>query len=138
MATVLVVDDDADFRFLLREALSARGYAVVDVDKNRESIMIGLQHRPHLVLVDILMDQARQGFQAIQEIKSNPQTASLPVLAMTVLAQFEIEHYREELAPLVDGLVFKPFDLEELFGAVALALAGRWSPGATGCIPAAD
>jgi CheY-like chemotaxis protein len=85
MIKVLVAEDNAVNRELLRELLEARGYAVVEACDGREALHMIEQAQPDILLLDIGMP-VLDGFGVIREIRGNPRLATLPVLAVTAYA----------------------------------------------------
>jgi CheY-like chemotaxis protein len=85
MIKVLVAEDNAVNRELLRELLEARGYAVFEACDGREALHMIEQTQPDILLLDIGMP-VLDGFGVIREIRGNPRLATLPVLAVTAYA----------------------------------------------------
>jgi len=57
MQTLLVVDDKANVRTLLREYLTEQGYRVVTAENGRAALFTARQEKPDLVLLDIMMPE---------------------------------------------------------------------------------
>jgi len=55
--TILIIDDSADLRALLREALTLEGYRVLEAADGGEGVRLYLEARPDLVLLDIIMPE---------------------------------------------------------------------------------
>jgi PAS domain S-box-containing protein len=112
-ARILVVDDDADVRTFLTEALRGCGHEVLSLGSGEEAIARLGEWRPDLALIDYAMpdvdgaDTAR----AAREI-----VADLPIVFVTGYA--ESEKLEAALGPLVPVLR-KPFTIEQLEAAVA-------------------
>lgn len=106
--TVLVIDDDAAIRYVLREAFGAVGFDVTEA----ESGLLGLdavdQDPPAIVLLDIMMPGI-DGFQVMKYLKQFG--VRIPVLAMSALGP-RVEERAIELG--ADAFIAKPFDIREL------------------------
>jgi CheY-like chemotaxis protein len=114
MARILVVEDSPDIRALVRMLLEADGHEVLTAVDGQQGVTAARQERPDLVLMDLSLP-VLSGWEATREIKGNPQTASIPVVAVTAHA---MQGDRERaLAAGCDGFVAKPID-EEAFGSV--------------------
>ena len=85
MIRILVAEDNAVNRELLRELLEARGYEVFEACDGQEALHMIEQSRPELLLMDIGMP-VLDGFGVIRKIRENPCIAKLPVVAVTAYA----------------------------------------------------
>ena len=68
MATILVADDDAQIRKLLRTILESNGYQVVEASNGKEAIAAYQTHKPDLVITDIVMPET-EGIETIMTLK---------------------------------------------------------------------
>jgi CheY-like chemotaxis protein len=82
---VLIAEDNAVNRELLRELLEARGYAVLEACDGQEALQLIEQTQPDILLLDIGMP-VLDGFGVIRKIRENPCLATMPVLAITAYA----------------------------------------------------
>ena len=111
MARILVVEDSPDIRVLVRILLEAGGHEVTTVSDGRAGVEATRLERPDLVLMDLSLP-VLSGWEATREIKENPDTAAIPVVAVTAHA---MHGDRERaLAAGCDGFIPKPID-EETF-----------------------
>jgi len=83
-AKVLVVDDDEKNRVLLRDVLTAEGYAVTEAAGGRTALDIIAANPPDVVLLDIMMPEI-DGFEVCRRIKNNPATEPISVILVTAL-----------------------------------------------------
>lgn len=118
MATVLVVDDQASIRELLRLVLLRLGHDVITAADGEEGLAAARQHRPELVVSDVVMP-GRSGLELLQDLAAEPRLRDTPVLLTSATADPEVAN-----APAF-RFVPKPFRLEELERAVEDALASR-------------
>ncbi len=110
--TILLVDDDARNLFALMHVLEPRG-AKVEVARNGREALLALQNlsQVDLVLMDIMMPEM-DGYEAIREIRKNPETAKLPVIAVTAKAMST--DYEKCLAAGANDYLAKPLDVNRL------------------------
>ena len=116
-ARILVVEDSPDIRVLIRMLLEAAGHEVTTASDGREGVEVAKRVRPDLVLMDLSLP-VLSGWEATREIKENPETSSIPVVAVTAHA---MHGDRERaLAAGCDGFIPKPID-EETFEALVVS-----------------
>ena len=104
---LLVVDDDADLRELLRELLELQGYTVTTAVNGQDALTHLRDSPPPAVILLDLMMPIMDGSQFLEEQRKDPDLARIPVVTMT--AGRNLEH-------LAAGhpLLAKPFDLDKL------------------------
>jgi signal transduction histidine kinase/CheY-like chemotaxis protein/HAMP domain-containing protein len=119
--TVLVVDDDARNLFALSGVLELHGFQVLHADNGRKGIEMLLAHPDiSLVLMDVMMPEM-DGYAATAEIRSMPQYAELPIIAVTAKAMPGDQE--KSLASGANDYVTKPVDTGDL-----IARVRRWLP----------
>ncbi len=69
--TVLIVEDDNDLRNVLVDRLSGWNYQVVQAEDGEKAVDAVLNHKPHLVLLDLLLPKL-DGFQVLEAVRKNP------------------------------------------------------------------
>ena len=117
MIKVLIAEDNAVNRELLRELLEARGYTVVEACDGQEALHLIEQAQPDILLLDIGMP-VLDSFAVVGKIRENPRLATLPVLAVTAYA---MQGDREKILNSgFDGYLSKPIS--------AVALAEQLEP----------
>lgn len=117
MAKILVVDDDAQVRQLLRRLLTRSGYDVSEAGDGAAAQRIVETEPIDLLITDIIMPE-KEGIELITMMrKSRP---SLPIIAISGGGHADSEQYLE-IARLLGAkrVLGKPFDVDELLTAVA-------------------
>ena len=125
MPTILLVEDNEMNRDMLTRRLERKGFDVliaVDGDEASRAIQSSTFD---LVLMDINLP-GKDGYQLTRELKSNPKTAGVPVIALTAHAM--VGDREKSIAAGCDEYDTKPVDLPRLLGKIQ-ALLGR-APGA--------
>jgi len=102
--TILVVDDDADARRLVRIILENDGYHVVEAENGELGLIRMAEIRPALIIVDMKMP-GMNGSQFLHRAQQTDVGRSIPVLVMTALDKSEIDV--GELRTKVQGVVQK-------------------------------
>ena len=85
---VLCVEDDEGVITLFRRYLSKEGYRVVGLTDSAVAVERARQLKPFAITLDVMMP-AKDGWQVIQELKSNPDTRHIPVIMCTIVAEEE-------------------------------------------------
>ena len=111
-ALVLVVEDDADTREMLRRLLVGEGCLVAEAENGKVALERVSEFHPDLVLLDLMMP-VMDGFEFIEALRSRPDAADIPVIVVTAADLSEAEAAR--LSGKVDEIVRKSGrDLEEI------------------------
>ena len=123
---VLLAEDFEDARELYRDYLQFSGFDVETANNGRDAIARAVELQPDLILMDASMP-VLDGWQATRELKANPATKHIPVLALTAHAFDDAR--REARAVGCDGFVTKPCLPDDLVLKVRAALDnGRKKP----------
>lgn len=115
MRTVLVADDDASVRALVRQILQTEGYDVIEASDGREALGLIREKRPDVALLDVRMPQL-DGFGVLQELASHGEGAQRVLL---VTGAVEEQDYLRGWGLGADGYISKPFEPDDLIRAVA-------------------
>ena len=82
---VLVADDNAVSRELIREVLELSGYDVVEAADGRDAVSVARASAPDLALVDIQMPHL-DGYAVLRELRADPNLSKLHIIALTAFA----------------------------------------------------
>lgn len=119
MAKILVVDDEALLRAMLRDALEEAGYAVVVAENGRDGIASAKADRPDCILLDVMMP-GLDGYQTCAAIKADPDLADIPVLLISATTDLRVIDRAEQVGAA--EVLPKPVPMEQLQQALAIAL----------------
>ena len=118
---VLLAEDFEDARELYRDYLEFSGFTVLTATNGREAIDQAIAQQPDVILMDASMP-VLDGWQATKELKANPVTKHIPVLALTAHA---FDDARQEAKAVgCDGFVTKPCLPDDLVAKVRATLEG--------------
>lgn len=107
---VLIVEDNADYKRLLKLILGDHGYKVIEAADSREAFDMALEHRPELILVEVKTPTI-DALELLRRMK-NEQTKDIPVIALT---SFDTKEDRERfLDKGFDDYISKPFDADKI------------------------
>jgi two-component system OmpR family response regulator len=117
---VLIVEDNADLRAVLVDALSDADYEICEASNGREALSLAESWLPDAILLDLMMPDM-DGAEFLRARRDRPFLARVPVMVLTA----HPFHHR-----LLDGLgatvvVRKPYNLDELLDAVATMCRGE-------------
>jgi DNA-binding response OmpR family regulator len=121
MASVLVVDDESDIRYLVRELLERAGHDVVEAGDGNEALRLFFSSRPDLVVLDVSMP-GLDGWGTLERIRD---LSDVPVVMLTAQAQ-ELAKVRG-LRGGADDYITKPFGRQELLARIEANLRRRRS-----------
>jgi CheY-like chemotaxis protein len=109
---VLIAEDEPDNQVIMQTVIEAAFGADVRVAGNGLEVMSIVQSEPtDLLLLDLMMPLL-DGFEVARQLKSNPATAGVPIIAVSALAR---PGDREDaLAAGCDDFLRKPFDIDDL------------------------
>jgi CheY-like chemotaxis protein len=113
---VLIADDSANTRGILRFMLQNQGFDLVEAVDGEEAIAKALASPPDLIILDGMMPR-KCGFEACSELKQNPKTASVPIILLTAVAQVEPSRDWAKESP-ADRYMAKPFQMRDLLSAI--------------------
>ncbi len=120
----LVVDDDLDVVVTVTAVLQSAGYEVVSASSAREALaLLPSLGNVDLAILDLMMEENDSGVQVAQELRRRPDTAQIPIILLTAVAEktgfrvgLETEEEHEWLG--VDAWLDKPVSTERLLQAV--------------------
>jgi DNA-binding response OmpR family regulator len=132
MARILVVDDSATVRELIRTLLVRAGHDVVTADDGSEGLRIMYADRPDLVVLDVNMPEL-DGWEALRRVR---ELSDIPVLMVSAFGG-EVERVRGLLGG-ADDFVGKPFAGPELVARVTALLRRSQRMGGVGVVEVAE
>ncbi len=108
---ILYIEDNYQNRRLVRRLLKPKGYEIIEAEDGLQGIAIAAREKPDLILMDINMPGI-DGMEATSRLKSSPDLAHIPVIAVTAAA---MRGDRERImAAGCDDYLQKPIDNDEL------------------------
>ena len=111
MRKILLVEDNEANADMLRRRLLLRGFAVVTAIDGLQAISLARQEQPDLILMDVSLPEI-DGWKATRQLKSDPATAGIPVIALTGHAM--VSDLEQSLAAGCQEFEMKPVDFPRL------------------------
>jgi CheY-like chemotaxis protein len=119
---ILYIEDNRENRLLVRAVMEAAGYLIVDAEDGLAGIEAAIREEPALILLDINLPGV-DGYEIVAILKSFPNLASTPVIALTAYAM-QGDRQRTLVAGC-DGYIQKPIDVDAFPRQVAEFLGGK-------------
>jgi phosphoribosyl 1,2-cyclic phosphodiesterase len=111
MKSVLVIDDEPDYRKLLAEVLEASGWTVFQAEEGEEGVRLAMAHQPLAVICDLLMSRGN-GFQVCQAIRAHPSLANTKLVVCSG-RDYDTDR-KAAFAAGADEYLTKPLELSAL------------------------
>lgn len=109
--TLLLVEDNEINADMLGRRLTRRGFVVVIARDGRVAIELALREQPDLILMDLSLPEI-DGWEATRRIKANPETARIPIIALSAHAM--LSDRERSLEAGCDEFETKPVDFDRL------------------------
>ena len=119
MARILLVEDNEMNRDMLSRRLNRRGFEVLIAEDGGLAVSMTQTERPDLVLMDMSLPVI-DGWEATRRLKADPETAGIPIIALTAHAMDSDRERALEVG--CDDYDSKPVDLPRLLGKIETLL----------------
>jgi len=119
--TVLIVDDDADIRRLLRTVLMSRGLRVIEADRGLLALQLVKQAPPDLLLLDVMLPEVH-GFEIARRIRGSERYGDIPIIMISAVYRGPQVAQDAKTGYGVDAFIEKPFRIADVVKAVDTAL----------------
>jgi CheY-like chemotaxis protein len=108
MASILLVEDASDIRYMVELLLQSAGHTVFSVGDGIRAVQLAQRQPPALIIMDLALPRL-DGWEATRQLKQRASTRHIPVLAFTAhVLPDEIEH---AFAVGCAAVITKPFDI---------------------------
>jgi len=116
-ATVLLIDDDSDFRAAVKSLLESQGYNVLEAPSGHEGLRMVVEHKPDAILLDIMMESSVEGYGVTHSLKYQDEYAEFrhtPIFMVSSIEESPDERFPmsaevEMIRP--DRYLTKPLDI---------------------------
>ena len=113
---VLIADDYRDMRELLGRQIESLGYIPILAENGQDVVEKAIREKPGLILLDMIMP-IMDGWEAVRNLRANPETKDIPILAATAL--FHQSDLNTCMEQGCNDYINKPFTIAELKKKVA-------------------
>ena len=122
---VLIVDDEPHMLRLTELSLKKGGFEILIGRNGREALEIAARERPDLIVMDVVMPEL-DGLTALRQLKENPDTATIPVIMLTMRGQALARQEAEKSGAAI--YITKPYSPSQLLAEAKRILIGSPAP----------
>lgn len=128
--TVLIIDDDVDFRESMRSLLEGHGYKVIEADSGAKGLQLVVEHKPDLIFLDVMMENDTEGYGVSFSLRNSEEYApyrSIPIFMISSIEESPDERFAlSDEAELIrpDRYLTKPLDIPRLLELIKTAVPG--------------
>ena len=119
--SVLIVDDEPLTRNLLRLMLERAGFDILEAEDSLKALLSVSENKPDVIVLDVMMPHM-DGLTVCEKLRSNPETAVLPIILLS--ARVNPEAVQEGMEAGADEYLGKPVSREELIRTIRSVLEG--------------
>ena len=116
---LLLIDDDPNLIFLVKDYLELRGYEVVTAGNGREALRLLERETPNMIICDVMMPEM-DGYSFVKRVRENSKTNWIPVLFLS--AKGQSQDRVKGLSTGADVYMVKPFEPDELVAQIESSL----------------
>ncbi|HTS25509.1 MAG TPA: response regulator [Bryobacteraceae bacterium] len=130
-ATVLLIDDDSDFRAAVKSLLESHDYKVVEASTGHEGLRMVAEQKPDVILLDVMMETTVEGYGITHSLKYSDEYSEFrhtPIFMISSIEEspddrFPMSAEVEMIRP--DWYLSKPLDIPKLLRLLDEAVGAR-------------
>lgn len=128
--TVLIIDDDVDFRESMRSLLEGHGYTVIEADSGAKGLQLVVEHKPDLIFLDVMMENDTEGYSVSFSLRNREEYGpyrNIPIFMISSIEESPDERFAlSDEAELIrpDRYLTKPLDIPRLLELIKTAVPG--------------
>lgn len=108
---IMVVEDDADSRLMMKTLLTMKGYRVVEAGDGREALEVAERERPRMVIMDLQLPRLH-GFAVTRHLRQHTELGQIPIIIIS--GHDSLQHRPLALAAGCNEYLNKPIDFDLL------------------------
>ncbi|WP_273149645.1 response regulator transcription factor [Methylophaga thiooxydans] len=113
---LLIVDDHAELRTLIKMTLEHSDYQLFEADSGESALQLVAETQPDVIILDVMMPGKIDGIEVCRQIKSNPATAATKVILLSAKGQKKDVQAGDDAG--ADAYFIKPFSPTSLLEAI--------------------
>lgn len=110
---ILVIEDDKFLRKVIKKKFSDEGCDIIEAIDGEKGIILAKDEKPDIILLDLVLPEI-DGFEVLQKLKTDPETADIPVIVLSNLGEKENMDKGFKLGA-ADYLIKSNLDPSEIF-----------------------
>ncbi len=122
---ILIIEDDSFSAQVLETALKRRSYEVLTAFNGMQGLKAVQEQHPDLVLLDLMLPGI-DGYEVLNRIRSNPQTANTPVIVVSAKTSEDDQQMAQRIG--ANGYITKPYQLTQLYQVIQQILEQSSTP----------
>ena len=110
---IVIIDDNPDFLFTMETFLTRNGFNVETASDGNKGVELIRDHRPDLILLDVMMENTYSGFEVCRQIKIDPDLKATPIIGISGMAEelgVKFDDYEDSEYFSPDAFFDKPVD----------------------------
>lgn len=119
--TILIIEDDGTIQNFLRLAIKSKGHKAIIAEEGLTGIALFMSHNPDMVLLDLGLPDI-DGLEVLEQLRK---TSDIPIIIISARGQENEKVLALDMG--ADDYITKPFNIEELFARIRVALR-RYKP----------
>jgi two-component system response regulator ResD len=123
--TILYLDDDQDYLDSMRAILESAGYAMLEAPTAEAGLVAFREHRPDLIIVDLMMEEVDSGASFVKEIRASG--SIVPIYMLSSVGD-NLSQTADTSSLGLAGVFQKPIDREALLSVLQLKLGAGSTP----------
>ena len=84
---IVIIDDNPDFLFTMETFLTRNGFNVETASDGSKGIDLVREHRPGLILLDVMMETTYSGFEVCRQVRNDPELREIPIIGISGMAE---------------------------------------------------
>ena len=116
MATVLLIEDEAALRLVVRINLTFDGHDLLEAENGAAGLELARTAKPDVIVLDLRLPDL-DGWQVTDELRDDPGTSSIPLIFLTAHTDTATRERGLQLG--AKAFITKPFDMNELVECIA-------------------
>jgi len=132
--SILIVDDEADLRAVLRFGLEAEGFRVLEAGDGEDGLRKVHQSSPDLMVLDLMLPKM-DGYKVCRALKFDDRYRTMPIIILSARSGARDRQLALDMG--ADDFVTKPYDMHDLVRRIRAYIKHAGGPGGTSERPAA-
>ncbi|MGI8824882.1 MAG: response regulator [Chloroflexota bacterium] len=127
VARIAVVNDDTAFLTLMGQLIEDEGWEALSLREGSSAYEHVKREHPDVMILDLRLEQPDEGWKILELVKLDPETQDIPIIVCSAAVD-DLRLREQWLSDHGVATLLKPFDIDDLYTAIRLALSRRRQP----------